>query len=158
MEPRLHHVVRRRVGRRRGASVDLPIAGGTIRALTRGSADELDEVTVPCFVHWDLWDSNIFVDPDTLRVVGIIDLERALWGDPLMEGQFFAKREDATFLDAYGLPMLTTAGSRRRRLLYDLYLFVIMTVEVSYRHYPTDDIERFAREHLDLTLATLGID
>ena len=118
----------------------------------------LDEVTAPCFVHWDLWDSNIFVDPDTLSVVGIIDFERALWGDPLMEGQFFAKSDDATFLDAYGQAMLTTAGSRHRRLLYDLYLFVIMTVEVSYRRYPTDDIERFAREHLALTLAKLGLD
>ncbi len=140
------------------ASVELPVACETIRALTRESRDVLDEVTAPCFVHWDLWDSNIFVDPETLSVVGIIDFERALWGDPLMEGQFFAKSDDAPFLDAYGQPMLTTAGSRRRRLLYDLYLFVIMTVEVSYRRYPTDDIERFAREHLALTLAKLGLD
>jgi aminoglycoside phosphotransferase (APT) family kinase protein len=140
------------------ASVELPVAYDTLRALTRASGDVLDEVTVPCFVHWDLWDSNIFVDPDTLSVVGIIDFERALWGDPLMEGQFFAKRDEATFLDAYGQAMLATAGSRRRRLLYDLYLFVIMTVEVAYRCYPTDDIERFARENLALTLARLGLD
>ena len=77
------------------ASVELPVAYETIRALIRESGDVLDEVTAPCFVHWDLWDSNVFVDPDTLSVVGVIDFERALWGDPLMEGQFFAKSDDA---------------------------------------------------------------
>lgn len=37
---------------------------------------------------------------------------------------------------------------------------MIMVVEVAYRHYPTDDIERFARNRLTLTLtlAKLGID
>jgi hypothetical protein len=82
---------------------------------------------------------------------------RALWGDPLMEGQFFSKRNDAAFLAAYGVLMLATPDAVQRRLLYDLYLFVIMVVEVSYRHYPTDDIERFGRTHLALTLDELGI-
>jgi aminoglycoside phosphotransferase (APT) family kinase protein len=112
---------------------------------------------VPCFVHWDLWDPNVFVDPDSLDVVGVIDFERALWGDPLMEGQFLSKIGDAAFLDAYGIPMLSTPGAVSRRLLYDLYLFVIMVVEVAYRHYPTDDIELFGREHLALTLVKLGV-
>ena len=37
---------------------------------------------------------------------------------------------------------------------------MIMVVEVAYRHYPTDDIERFARNRLTLTLTLtkLGID
>ena len=37
---------------------------------------------------------------------------------------------------------------------------MIMVVEVAYRHYPTDDPERFARNclTLTLTLAKLGID
>ena len=54
--------------------------------------------------------------------------------------------------------VLSTPGAVRRRLLYDLYLFVVMVVEVSSRHYPTDDIEQFARKQLALTLAQLGID
>jgi aminoglycoside phosphotransferase (APT) family kinase protein len=141
----------------RAVSVDLPVADERLRAVVRDHIDVLDEVTVPCFVHWDLWDSNIFVDPKTLEVVGLIDFERALWADPLMEGQFFSKRDDAAFLDAYGIPMLSTPNAMLRRLLYDLYLFVIMIVEVSYRHYPTDDIERFGRKQLALTLAKLDI-
>jgi aminoglycoside phosphotransferase (APT) family kinase protein len=139
------------------ASVDLPVAEETLRAVVREHVDVLDEVTVPCFVHWDLWDPNIFVDPDTLEVVGVIDFERALWADPLMEGQFFSKIGDAAFLDAYGISMLSTPSALRRRLLYDLYLFVIMVVEVAYRHYPTDDIDRYGRQHLALTLAKLGV-
>jgi aminoglycoside phosphotransferase (APT) family kinase protein len=127
------------------------------RAVVRDRADALDEVTVPCFVHWDLWDPNVFVAPDTLEVVGVIDLERAMWADPLMEGRFLSKIGDTAFIDAYGIPMLATPGTVRRRLLYDLYLFVIMVVEVAYRHYPTDEIDRNGREHLALTLARLGV-
>jgi aminoglycoside phosphotransferase (APT) family kinase protein len=135
--------------------VELPVAYDTLRALVRGGIEVLDEVSVACFVHWDLWDPNVFVDPETLTVTGVIDFERALWGDPLMEGQFLSKLDDAAFLEAYGVPTLVAGGAPRRRLLYDLYLFLVMVVEVSYRHYPTDDIENFARMRLALTLDAL---
>lgn len=138
-------------------SVELPVDSDTLRQLVRDHVEVLDEVSVPCFVHWDLWDPNVFVDPDTLEVIGVIDFERALWGDPLMEGQFLSKATDGAFLHAYGTPMLATPGAVRRRLLYDLYLFVVMVVEVAYRRYPTDDIERLGRHHLALTLDELGI-
>ena len=61
-----------------------------LRDLAAERSAALDEVTVPSLVHWDLWDTNVFVDPDTLQVVGVIDFERALWGDPLMEAQFLS--------------------------------------------------------------------
>jgi aminoglycoside phosphotransferase (APT) family kinase protein len=57
----------------RAASVDLSVSGEMISTIVRDNVDALDEVTIPCFVHWDLWDPNVFVDPDTLAVVGIID-------------------------------------------------------------------------------------
>ena len=139
-------------------SVDLPVSAEQIHTVVCDHHDVLDEVTVPCFVHWDLWDSNVFVDPETLGVIGLIDFERALWGDPLMEAQFLSKAADAAFVEAYGVAILATPEAVRRRLLYDLYLFLIMVVEVAYRHYPTDDIEHFARSRLAITLAKLGID
>ncbi|HZX55004.1 MAG TPA: aminoglycoside phosphotransferase family protein [Ilumatobacteraceae bacterium] len=138
------------------AGTDFPVSYETLRSIVENKADFLDDVAVPRFVHWDLWDSNVFVDPDTLEVVGVIDFERSLWGDPLMEAQFVAKADDEAFIASYGTPMLDTQAARIRRLLYDLYLFVIMVVEVSYRHYPTDDIDRFSRERLATTLDKLA--
>jgi aminoglycoside phosphotransferase (APT) family kinase protein len=137
-------------------NVELPGGYGALRTLAHDHVDVLDEIVEPRFVHWDLWDPNVFVDPDTLEVIGVIDFERALWGDPLMEGQFLTKVDDPSFMEAYGVALVETAGARRRRLLYDLYLFVIMAVEVAYRHYPTDEIDRLARRQLASTLDKLG--
>ena len=140
------------------ADVVPPVSFEVLRSIVQSNADVLDHVSTACFVHWDLWDTNVFIDPTTCEVTGIIDFERSLWGDPLMEGQFFAKAGDAGFMDAYGRNLLGEERARIRRLLYDLYLFVVMLVEVSYRHYPTDVIETFARSHLTQTLAKLGLD
>jgi len=138
------------------AQVELPLGCAGLRSLVHDHADALDEVTVPCFVHWDLWDTNVFVDPHTLAVVGVIDFERALWGDPLMEGQFISRFDDAAFLLAYGAPVTAAPDARRRRWLYDMYLFMVMIVEASYRRYPTDDIEQLGRSRLATTLAAFG--
>jgi aminoglycoside phosphotransferase (APT) family kinase protein len=137
--------------------VVLPCPYDRIRRFVGSQTNVLDEVTSPRFVHWDLWDSNIFVDPQTLKVVGLIDFERALWADPLMESQFFSKINDDRFLLAYGEPLWTSPEIQHRRLMYDLYLFVVMVVEVAYRQYPTEEIDRMGRHQLGLTLAKLGL-
>ena len=36
-------------------------------------------------VHTDLWAGNLFVDPATGELLGVIDPERAFWGDPLAD-------------------------------------------------------------------------
>ncbi|WP_084046916.1 phosphotransferase family protein [Deinococcus hopiensis] len=46
----------------------------------------LNEVTTPCLIHWDAWSANFFVKEG--QVVGLIDFERSLWAEPLMEAQF----------------------------------------------------------------------
>ncbi len=55
----------------------------TIRNEVSLRLDLLDEVTEPRLLHWDLWDGNVFIKDGT--ITGIIDFERTLWGDPLME-------------------------------------------------------------------------
>jgi aminoglycoside phosphotransferase (APT) family kinase protein len=107
------------------------------------------------FVHWDLWDANVFVDPSTLQVTGVIDFERAFWGDPLMEAQFRAKADDARFIEAYGTTVLGLPGARTRRRLYDMYLFLIVVIEATYRQYPTGELEQWGRAELSATLSAL---
>jgi aminoglycoside phosphotransferase (APT) family kinase protein len=137
------------------ADVELPVAGTEIAALVRANAAELDEVTTPSFVPWDLWDLNVFVDPSTRTVVGLIDFERVLWADPLMEVQFLGKRADDDVVVAYGRPLFAAPGAATRRRLYDLYLYLVMVVECAYRSYPTDETEQFARPMLDAVLVEI---
>jgi aminoglycoside phosphotransferase (APT) family kinase protein len=122
----------------------LPHPTGTIRDLTAAHADALDEVTTPVLVHFDLWDGNILVDSssETPRIGGLIDAERAFWGDPLADFVSLALlsdiRQDRAFLEGYrqaGGPVVLDAGSEVRLALYRTYLYLIMLAEVTPRSF-----------------------
>lgn len=117
--------------------------------------DALDEIQTPRLVHWDLWDGNVFVDPLTGKITGLIDFERALWGDPLTEAIFGGLDPQSPAVQGYGSPMLTTSNQRRRRLLYNIYLWLIMIIECSFRKYETNDQENWVRPKLDEDLQRL---
>jgi aminoglycoside phosphotransferase (APT) family kinase protein len=138
------------------AAVRLPVPATAIAGLVASHSAALDPVTRPCLVHWDLWDSNVLIDPDTLKVAGLIDFERVLWADPLMEAQFAGKRSHDPILGAYGQRLLDEPYAATRRCLYDLYLYLTMTVECAYRNYPTDDIENYARPRLSALIDELS--
>jgi aminoglycoside phosphotransferase (APT) family kinase protein len=129
----------------RDAQVELPVPYADVEALAAQAYFALDEITIPNLVHWDLWDGNVFVDPATRQITGMLDFERCLWGDPLME-QNFANIWDVTgFIAGYGKDMLQTRAQKLRRSLYNLYLFAIMVIECTYRQFPTQDQENWAR-------------
>ena len=96
-----------------------------------------EEVTEPRLVHWDCWDGNIFVENG--RVTGIIDWERSLWADPLMEVGFRTYAQNADFLAGYGMGLIT-ADQQRRALWYDVYLMLLVSLECEYRQYETMDM------------------
>jgi len=115
-----------------------------IRALVAAHAPSLDEVREPRLVHWDSWDSNIFVANG--HVCGLIDFERALWADPLMEAPFrgltWGGVTDA--MRGYGKSEFTPA-ELSRCWMYTLHLGLVMETECAYRHYPGDGIRTGAR-------------
>ena len=91
-------------------NVDIGRDYDEIRKVVALHADVLDDVTEPRFVEWDLWDSNVMVRDGS--IVAIIDHERALYGDPLMEaglaGTQLAYFGDSTaFMRGYGQEQLT---------------------------------------------------
>jgi aminoglycoside phosphotransferase (APT) family kinase protein len=49
------------------------------------SAHALAAVTRPTLVHNDLWQGNVLLDPETGEVDGVLDFERALFGDTLQD-------------------------------------------------------------------------
>jgi aminoglycoside phosphotransferase (APT) family kinase protein len=121
-----------------------------IREMFAARSAVLDEVTTPVLVHFDLWDGNVLVDSDgerALRVGGLIDAERAFWGDPLAEmvslALFGDIERDAAFLRGYrsaGGAVTFDAAARRRLSLYRAYLYLIMLVEAEPRK--SDDERR----------------
>ncbi|KAG8736483.1 hypothetical protein FRC10_009292 [Ceratobasidium sp. 414] len=110
-----------------------------IKAALSAHASVFDEVTEARLVIWDMWDGNIlisFSDPSSktgASVSGTIDYERALWGDPLMEGTFRSLQgASPALLEEYGAKELSRT-ERCRRMFYDLHLCLIWVIEVTFR-------------------------
>jgi aminoglycoside phosphotransferase (APT) family kinase protein len=128
----------------RDKSVRLPRSEMAIREMFQAARAELDVVKTPQLVLWDLHDSNVLVQPDTLELAGFLDTDRALWGDPLMEFYFRSLAQvSAAWKQAYrrmcieagATPPVETPGAECRLALYDLYLALVMVIEVAYRGY-----------------------
>jgi aminoglycoside phosphotransferase (APT) family kinase protein len=143
----------------------LPCSPAAIRSLTSAHADALDGVTAPALVHFDLWDGNILVDPgrETPRIGGLIDAERAFWGDPLADFVSLALlsdiRKDRAFLDGYrqaGGPVVLDASSEVRLALYRSYLYLIMLAEITPRAF--SPAERRHREAAVIPALTAELD
>ncbi|MEJ2852619.1 MULTISPECIES: phosphotransferase family protein [unclassified Saccharothrix] len=122
-----------------------------VRALVAAGGYALDEVTEPRLVHFDLWPGNIFVDvPDDgpPRITGLIDHERAFWGDPAAELVSLAFGGD-TGPDSDLVAGYTAAGGtlddspafRHRLALYHLYLGLLLVIECGPRGYGPDHVE-----------------
>ncbi len=146
--------------------VALPVDTEAIKALPERHGDALAEVTAPTLVHFDLWDGNIFLDLDGPRVEGLIDAERAFWGDPHADfvslALFGDIETDTDFLAGYrgaGGVVEFTPALRRRLNLYRVYLYLIMITEGAPRGY-TSIAQRLARKYFasKLKAALRGLD
>lgn len=114
----------------RDVGAELPASYDEVWQEIERALPALDEVTEPRLVHWDLWPGNVFVRGE--EIVGLIDFERAMWGDPLIEYYFGKFGASAAFERGYGRAP-STPGERLRRSLYDFYLDLILKIECSFR-------------------------
>lgn len=121
--------------------VELPMPVERIRGLIDGAG--LDRVTTPVLVHFDLWDGNILMSRG--RVTGLIDAERAFWGDPIADLpslSLFGEIDD-DFLAGYRAGGGTFGEAEARRLrAYRLYLYLIMWIEGGPRRFTPEHLER----------------
>ncbi|MGC4866433.1 phosphotransferase family protein [Micromonospora sp. DT53] len=126
--------------------VRLPVTADRLRALVGRHADVLDEVRRPALLHFDCWDGNLLAAPDRdgrLRLCGLVDGERFLYGDPLLDlvsPLIFRRVEDEPehpvlrgYQAAAPEPLVLDASARRRLGLYRLHLYLLMTVEMPSR-------------------------
>ena len=133
----------------------------------------LAAVRVPHLVHADLWPGNVLLDAQD-RITGVLDAERALWGDPLFElvgaDQLGVGAVDPDLLAGYrsaggepgvgdGTPGDGDPAAWTRLRLYRLYLACVLVVEVVARGYAGDWVAGYqgtARANLNHVLAELG--
>ncbi len=139
-------------------AVPLPRPAAQIRELLAAQAPVLDQVQTPVLVHFDLWDGNILVDmgQGAPRIGGLIDAERAFWGDPLAEfvslALFADIEQDPAVLRGYrqaGGTVSFDAAARLRLSLYRAYLYLIMWVEAAPRKSDAARLDRL--RHLVLS-------
>ncbi|MEV4702298.1 aminoglycoside phosphotransferase family protein [Actinoplanes sp. NPDC049316] len=123
------------------ADWDVPLPPGILDAVERHRA-VLASVTRPALLHFDLWDGNVLTEDG--RLTGLVDGERHLYGDPLLDlvsPALFRRIEDEPdhpFLRGYA----TTTGleiddaARTRLTLYRLHLYTLMVTECPSRGVP----------------------
>ena len=148
-------------------SVELPV--GRIRRALAENCGALADVAAPALIHHDLWPGNLFVDPGSGELVGVIDPERALWGDPLLElvaaDQSGANPLPAGLLAGYaeqaGASIDVTSPSALARLrLYRVLWSLVWIVEAVPRKYEGEFASWYvatARANLDGALDRLGV-
>ena len=130
--------------------VELPLPAQQLRELAAANAESLADVTEPTLVHFDLWPGNVFVsaadDGTPRRVTGLIDGERMIWGDPLMEfvGMNVLGRadQDPDIVAGYvrgGGEIAGGEAAERRLALYHLYMQLLLLVETAPRGYSDAD-------------------
>ena len=104
-----------------------------------------DGIMPATLVHWDMWEGNVFVHNG--QVSGIIDWERAMWGEAFMDDRFRYHSRNKSFLMGFGQTAFTGDEIKRIRW-YDIILYLTMMIEVYYREYETEDQYFWAKDKL----------
>lgn len=89
----------------------------------------LDEIGVPSLLHGDLWPKNVLIDRtgSTPRITGLLDAERAMWGDPQAEWIYYFLEIPESYWQGNGRFPTTPAAQFRRHAyqgLYDIQIFL----------------------------------
>jgi hypothetical protein len=137
-----------------------------VRTVLERHRPSLRRVNTPRLVHGDLWSGNTIVDANRGVVSGVIDPERALWGDPLFDLAGTSQmtidppsRDIVAGMTAAGSPPRLDEHGLIRLDLYRTWFAVAMLAEAGCRAHLIPD--RAARDRrlldvLDVLLDRLG--
>ena len=126
--------------------IDILYDGQTLLDQLEKDKGAFEEVKKASLVHWDMWEGNVFVKDG--RVSGIIDWERAMWGEPFMDDRFRMHNRDKYFLEGFGQTSFSEDELKRLRW-YDIILYLTMMIEVFYREFEDKGQYFWAREMLE---------
>jgi aminoglycoside phosphotransferase (APT) family kinase protein len=112
--------------------VALPWPADRIREAVDRHADVLADVDRPALLHFDVWDGNVLASAGTLT--GLVDGERYLYGDPLVDfvvPLLSGPADGHPFVTGYGAVLDRRA--KRRLALYRMHLCLLMVAEMPSR-------------------------
>ena len=125
--------------------IDIVYDGQTLLNQLETDKSAFEAVKEASLVHWDMWAGNVFVKDG--HVSGIIDWERALWGEPFMDDRFRMHNRGEHFLEGFGQTSFTEDELKRLRW-YDIILYLTMMIEVYYREFEDEGQYFWAKEML----------
>jgi fructosamine-3-kinase len=134
--------------------VKLPVSYLELERLLNHYSFAFESIKEPRLVHWDLHDGNVIVTQDG-TINGIIDCDRAIWGDPLIEYYLKDYDKQTNFMDEYGELIYKDEHAAVRRHFYNIYLYLIITIESYYRNYD-DSHKKWTYDLLDKEILTLA--
>jgi aminoglycoside phosphotransferase (APT) family kinase protein len=115
------------------AAWDVPLP-----SLARLTVTPLSVVRRPVLLHFDLWDGNVLGAGG--RLTGLVDGERFLYGDPLLDlvspALFHRIEEEPDHPFLRGYPVAFDDGARARLTLYRIHLYLLMLAEGPSRGIP----------------------
>jgi aminoglycoside phosphotransferase (APT) family kinase protein len=93
-----------------------------LRGLLETYREHIDRPVAASLLHMDVWSQNILVD-DQGTVCGLVDLDRALWGDPEIEFAVldYCGISEPGFWRGYGQDRDESLSARIRQRFYLLY-------------------------------------
>ncbi len=93
-----------------------------LRGLLERHRAIFDRPVASSLLHMDVWQQNILVEPSG-DVTGVVDWDRALWGDPEIEFAVldYCGISKPAFWEGYGKARDWSPEARRRQLFYLLY-------------------------------------
>lgn len=138
----------------RRKNLSLGVEPERLLAYLRTRKPIFDQVACAHLIHWDTWDGNILIQNDEIK--GIIDWERALWGDVLMEYNFRTFTWNKDFFEGYGQTGFSPEEKERIEW-YDMYLNLILYIEAYYRMYPDRQLSEHAYERFQCIRKEMGL-
>jgi aminoglycoside phosphotransferase (APT) family kinase protein len=137
-----------------------PEEADAFRRLLMAYIPHFDRPVPASLLHMDIWSQNILVD-DEGRVTGVVDLDRALWGDPEIEFAVldYCGISEPAFWRGYsrygGRDRDTSFSAQVRSRFYLLYEVQKYIVICTWRRHNPAQAREYKRQSLALTMPLL---
>jgi aminoglycoside phosphotransferase (APT) family kinase protein len=108
-------------------------------------------------LHMDVWAQNLLCDEEG-RLTGLVDFDRALWGDPELEFAVldYCGFSGPEFFSGYGRPRPETPAARARQVFYYLYEVQKYVVIERLRRRSPERAESYKRQAFTMLSRALG--
>lgn len=127
-----------------------------LRDLLCTAYEHFDRSVPSSLLHMDIWHENILVD-DAGQVTGILDWDRALWGDPEIEFAVldYCGISEPAFWRTYERDRELSPAAQTRRLFYFLYELQKYIVIREGRHHDSASARQYKTQVMQLLKSSL---